>query len=150
MGFWLLCYNRKIVSIEMHKNLGIGFSRPRLLFYFTFWISSSFILFKKVFCFFLAKKDRGYDVLSYETSVGKIQDICWQKTKIFQKNVRQKTFFLWKFQNFGKFFDFFLKKTCSDENLLKTLFVEIGWGFSKIFDFEYIFGWNFYQSAFSY
>ena len=78
--FCCFFFHRKIVSLKIYEKLGIGYPRPRL--FSVFRQLHHRLLF---FCFFLAKMDRGYHNFSFQTTIVKIEHICWQKT-IFSKN----------------------------------------------------------------
>ena len=52
--------------------------------------------------FILAKIDRAYHILSFETSFVKIKHICWRTKTKSKKFYVKKYIFLWKFHNYEK------------------------------------------------
>ena len=80
--------------------------------------------------------DRRYHELPFETSCVKNKLINWQKKITLKKRwCRINTLFV-KISNFLRFF--FQLRRWSEKHSFKTLFVEIGWEFSEIYDFWYI------------
>ena len=86
---------------------------------------------------FLIKLGSEYHKTSFETSFAEIEDICWQRAEF--KNEVKNIFSCGNFTN--KKYNFILNVRKWNNRLpLETLFVEIGWDFSEIFDSRYYLG----------
>ena len=134
-GFLLLCFLSKIVSLKIYKNFCPS---PELFFLFFFSFSSSYNFFL-IFSDFSTKIDSGYHINFIWALICLNRTIILVENIIFQKkiDVKKIQFFVKISKIWTETWIFFLNiRMWSNELSFETLFLEITWQFSELFNLK--------------